>query len=306
LRKLDPILSHSAGFTNSVGTLYGREDIRLIIKMDGKLFESKCYFFRNCSLTYLLDIPAIRLYTGRERRYKVVYKFGMFILVRFRCRSHIIEQMLHYEKSRVTYELVVWNALRFSSILTPTDITVLPPVRIDKKIRNYYRDLIGGGVITMGDGSKRLVRMINVGDEVMTLDENNQQTKTRGQCVRVDRVHALTECARIGSTWLPAGHPVRQDSFGKRVWRRPSSLATTCFIIIESLYNFVVESRSSIFVNNLEISTLGQLCPGLDDVSDEIYLGSELVVQESFNAAIKEGKVPLPTATVENSTCLLM
>lgn len=43
------------------------------------------------------------------------------------------------------------------------------------------------------------------------------------------------------------------------------------------VYNFAVSNRSSLFVNNYEVCTLGQFCEGIDD--ENSYFGSERVIE---------------------------
>jgi hypothetical protein len=184
----------------------------------------------------------------------------------------------------MTYEVVVWNTFGFSNIFTPTEIAVVHPVYINRMswARGRYRCLHADGLVAMANGTQCRVAAIKVGDEVMTLAEDNQMTKTRIELVTVDHVRESTVVTCVGSTWLTDGHPVCLDSFGMRVWQRPSELAPIFHMKTDTLYNFVVEGRSSIFVNDLEVCTLGQFCPGLDAVDS--YFGSELVVQDSFQA----------------------
>jgi hypothetical protein len=137
----------------------------------------------------------------------------------------------------------------------------------------------------MADGSKKLVRDVCVGDEVVTFFENTQQFgQTRVSLVTTDdRRNRLTLMAYVGLAFLTAGHPVCQRTeSGQRVWRRPSECGTHSFCAVDYVYNFVVETRSSMFINDLEVCTLGQFCPGIDNDTDDNYFGSERVVEDAF------------------------
>lgn len=55
--------------------------------------------------------------------------------------------------------------------------------------------------------------------------------------------------------------------------------------MVSEVYNFAVENRSSLFVNEIEVCSLGQFCDGIDD--ENSFFGSERVInflssQKSF------------------------
>lgn len=95
----------------------------------------------------------------------------------------------------------------------------------------------------------------------------------------------------VGSTWLTPGHPVRicKSSFlnqneenESKMWVRPVEIVKPVALEIDYVYNFVVENRSSLFVNGLEVCTLGQFCEGIDEITPSNphnFFGSEEVVQ---------------------------
>jgi len=78
----------------------------------------------------------------------------------------------------------------------------------------------------------------------------------------------------VGKTLLTPGHPVLIDS----VWKRSKDVSLEGLMNVSEVFNFVVESRSSLFVDGLEVSTLGQFCSGVDQIGS--HYGSELVVDE--------------------------
>lgn len=192
--------------------------------------------------------------------------------------------MLSYENSTMTYEIVMWNAFGYAPVLTPVVIAVQHPVFINKQVRYHgrWRCVSGCGLVKMANGQQKLVSQIVAGDVVLTLDAELNYAKTRVEAVTVDFVRGYCEMVRVGMTWVTSGHPVCVDSFGKREWKRPHEIATPVANKIDAVYNFILESRSSIFVNELEICTLGQFCPGID-VAGETYYGSESVVIDSLH-----------------------
>jgi hypothetical protein len=113
--------------------------------------------------------------------------------------------------------------------------------------------------------------------------------------VTLDEVHEVMPMARVHDTWLTAGHPVRvrRSEFiaggggesscnGEMLncalsWHRPSDLVEPVPLFVDYLYNFVLDTRSSVLVNGLEVSTLGQFCEGIDN--EDSFFGSERVVE---------------------------
>lgn len=63
-----------------------------------------------------------------------------------------------------------------------------------------------------------------------------------------------------------------------RCWVRPIDHYPVNLRYVTALYNFVLESRSSLIVDGIEVCTLGQFCEGIDDMDS--FFGSERVVQE--------------------------
>lgn len=74
------------------------------------------------------------------------------------------------------------------------------------------------------------------------------------------------EVVRVNDTWMTPGHP----AFLNNNWQLPSNLISFIkhsqsefHMEVEEVFNFVLESRSSLIVNGLEVSTLGQFCFGM-------------------------------------------
>jgi len=137
--------------------------------------------------------------------------------------------------------------------------------------------LHGDGLIEMYGGTEKPVRDVSVGDEVLTIREGKKIVSKVCAKVRNLKLDGKNEMVRIGKALLTPGHPVK---FGMDVWKRAKDFPERVFISmdINEVFNFVIESRSSIFVDGLEVSTLGQFCYGIDEQGS--FFGSELVVEE--------------------------
>lgn len=145
-------------------------------------------------------------------------------------------------------------------------------------------------VVWMSDGSKKSVRGLSVGDEVMTLDSDGTiTTGTIAACVRYrkrtdaeggeNEVRPF-EFVRLGSTIVTKGHPVRVGNASVKNWRRPEEVSGAMQFtqLAQEVYNFVVAGRTSLLVNDgLEVATLGQFCAGVD--REDSYFGTERVVR---------------------------
>jgi hypothetical protein len=164
-------------------------------------------------------------------------------------------------------------------------------------------------------GSSKLVRDVRVGERVVTVLDGNLATTTVFATVkqplrkrREGGREGVRMCA-IGEAALTPGHPVRMhgewmraseavenavrieevdESSSLEVCKITSSFVEnenqtipSCrevFVDISETYNFCLASRSSLLVNGLEVSTLGQFCAGVDD--ENSFFGTEAVVDE--------------------------
>jgi hypothetical protein len=110
-----------------------------------------------------------------------------------------------------------------------------------------------------------------VGDEVVTrLKESTDELTTTRVIARTTNRMApanhgqkdLFSFVQVGAAVVTPNHPVhvRLPGVETAVWRRPRDLGQP-FVLPEctQVYNFVLESRSSLFVNGQEVSTLGML-----------------------------------------------
>lgn len=126
-------------------------------------------------------------------------------------------------------------------------------------------------------GPDKKVKDLIVGDIVSTT--NNEPTAivsiVKNRCR-----NGFTKFIRIDDSILTPGHPVKLN--GK--WMRPEELLASSLtnnvkevkMKVDEVYNFVVEKRSSLYLNKIEVSTLGQFCEGIDE--ENSYFGSERVI----------------------------
>jgi hypothetical protein len=171
--------------------------------------------------------------------------------------------------------------------------------------------LAGTGLVAMANGEHVRVDAIQVGDAVRTVLHVNREVRAVGLesensnaaigkiiAITVDAVHDFMLMSRVQETCLTPGHPVRvrresdiasakhgSASVGKEeeqfCWRRPCDLVESFPCYVDYLYNFVLDTRSSIIVDELEVCSLGQFCEGIDD--EKSFFGSERVVRSLLN-----------------------
>lgn len=118
----------------------------------------------------------------------------------------------------------------------------------------------------MADGSFKKVSELRVGDEVLTKVDNLSASarvlaRTINRIARDADNSELFSFVKVGEAIVTPNHPVRLvNSQQRRVWVRPQQIAAP-FVLpeCEEVYNFVLESRTSLFVNGTEVSTLGIL-----------------------------------------------
>lgn len=144
--------------------------------------------------------------------------------------------------------------------------------------------LHGDAWILLEGGKSKLVRDVKVGDRVISTspcdaDECDPPVAATIQAVvRMPVRSATLPMVAVGSLLITPLHPIRvaAASQSAKEWVRPKDIAPTVELEVPEVFNFVVENRGSLFVNNIEVCTLGQFCSGID--SADSYFGSERVV----------------------------
>lgn len=118
----------------------------------------------------------------------------------------------------------------------------------------------------MADGSFKKVSELRVGDQVLTnapdsfaVASTRVVARTTNRIAREASNRELFSFVKVGDAIITPNHPVRLNSQQRPVWWRPQQIAAP-FVLpeCEEVYNFVLESRNSLFVSGLEVSTLGR------------------------------------------------
>jgi hypothetical protein len=166
----------------------------------------------------------------------------------------------------------------------------------------YVYCLHGSNYVSLYDGERKLVQDITIGDKVLSIsklnniseptniisivkndirnsnnsndDDNSIQLAVLDSPILSSSLNPSNEIDSFSSPLLITPlHPMKINNH----WCVPMNL-TKKFIRNDSnyVYNFIVENRSSIFVNGYEVCTLGQYCEGID--KEDSYFGSERVV----------------------------
>jgi hypothetical protein len=155
------------------------------------------------------------------------------------------------------------------------------PCFFEGKDEVYYYCLRGSGAVRLSDGSCKPVCDLAIGDHVQSISptsgalESSTVLARSVDCRRDARMAAFEFVCVNGQTWVTPEHPIRLDGH----WRRPHALGACIVALAEesAVYNFVLVNRSSLFVNGVEVATLGQYCEGIDSVDS--FFGSERVVR---------------------------
>jgi hypothetical protein len=146
--------------------------------------------------------------------------------------------------------------------------------------------LHGDGIVLMEGGKTKLVKHLTIGDKVIstslnTIDGGSSTVTTICGIVRTLISSSIADVVNVNSLLITPKHPIRSSTFdvhdasGKE-WILPKEIAPVESLHCCELFNFVVENRGSLFVNNVEVCTLGQFCAGID--GEDSYFGSERVV----------------------------
>ncbi|KAH3723301.1 hypothetical protein Pelo_17995 [Pelomyxa schiedti] len=122
---------------------------------------------------------------------------------------------------------------------------------------NYFQKCFtGDGKVAMGNGTKKYVKDIVVGDIVATEATPKSVVK-----VEVLKVNSVTPMCWIGDTWLTPGHPISVNGN----WIHPFETVSVQEIFITELFNFELEGgplspNHSVWINDVLVCTLGKDC----------------------------------------------
>jgi hypothetical protein len=156
-----------------------------------------------------------------------------------------------------------------------------PPFFFEARGEVSYYCLRGCGEVRMADGGVKRVDALAVDDLVRSVAKDGTTESSEVIARKVDRrgVPGASNAAPfsfvcVGRTWLTPSHPIRIDA----KWLQPIEKGEAVEIEEEmEVFNFVLANRSSLFVNDLEVCTLGQFCDGID--KEDSFFGTERVVR---------------------------
>ena len=199
-------------------------------------------------------------------------------------RAHILQVCTNFKDPG----LQIYGGALFKKLQSDIDTVFLklPPPEPTVKKDNYVAPAnmgayynYGGGciagncVVSMGDGTTKLVRNIQKGDKVMT--SNGKVSEVA--CVLVTKVNKVIEMVNMhqGLSITPY-HPIKING----EWKFPVTVAPPVKQFVPEYFNFVLEENSpSMIVNGVECIGLGH---GLTDneVVAHDYLGTAKVIED--------------------------
>eukprot|EP00494_Astrolonche_serrata_P025565 UN25826 len=106
----------------------------------------------------------------------------------------------------------------------------------------------GYGEVILSDGSTKLVKSLQIGDEVRTW----AGATTVVVCRAMQNIESTFMC-KIDNVYLTPKHPV----FLNGQWVRPCTVSQKIYMKVGWIYNFVLESGHVLFINQLPCITLG-------------------------------------------------
>eukprot|EP01125_Pyxidicula_operculata_P008023 TRINITY_DN2707_c0_g1_i1.p1 TRINITY_DN2707_c0_g1~~TRINITY_DN2707_c0_g1_i1.p1 ORF type:complete len:698 (-),score=116.16 TRINITY_DN2707_c0_g1_i1:47-1894(-) len=130
----------------------------------------------------------------------------------------------------------------------------------------------GSSIVTMSDGSKKLVKDIRKGDSVRT-----GQGSAQVVCV-------LKTYSKDSKTWLvelPNGlrvtpwHPIKTDS---STWKFPAEIKSPELVDCEAVYSFVLDQNHIMIINDYECVSLGH--GFTEPVVAHEYFGTKAVIED--------------------------
>jgi hypothetical protein len=175
----------------------------------------------------------------------------------------------------------------FGPVYSQTHVmTIAVPNAMDYDDPNYC--LGPEGLVHMASGGVKRVAELEIGDEVATLVEREEggigMGEWRSGAFGSTTVVAMTRdtcrarsMMNLNGLFLTPGHPVLMQrgvegmESGDGLWCRAADVSfASCVTQSCSVYNFVLASSSSLIVNDIAVSTLGQFCRGVDDVNNTV------------------------------------
>jgi len=199
-------------------------------------------------------------------------------------RAHLYQQCNNFKDPGVQH----YGGQVFQEIRDVADeiFVKLPAPKPSKKIaarnaapvnmaRSYYSRsnpcFDGGNRVEMADGSFKLVRNCQKGDEVRTC-----KGSSKIRCVVKTIVSPETELCELPSgLLLTPWHPVRI----KGEWVFPSSVSAITTRKSEAVFSFILESHHSMYIESTEAVTLGHNFKD-NDVIRHPYFGSQAVIKD--------------------------
>lgn len=141
----------------------------------------------------------------------------------------------------------------------------------------------GDGQIKMFDGGKKLVKDLNIGDEVLTHNQN---------CARVVYIIKTgirpTPLCKINGLYITPYHPVLING----AWKYPIDVSERESNSVATIYSLVISNDHAVIVNDTPVITLGH---GFNDpVAKHEYLGTGRVVKDLELIAV-DGIIENPT-----------
>jgi len=148
----------------------------------------------------------------------------------------------------------------------------------------------GEGLVSMADGSLKLVKDLVKGDTISSFGKIAQVvclTKTK---IRFDTINMVEINGLLITPW----HPVKIS--GK--WKFPVEVSTSKPIEIDYVYNLVLNNGVSVVINGIECITLGHGIKG-DEVASHAYFGTDKVIRDlSRQPGWEEGLIELDNFTI--------
>jgi Mg-chelatase subunit ChlD len=143
----------------------------------------------------------------------------------------------------------------------------------------------GDGIVLMLDGTRKLVRELKKGDQVV----DSQGNSARVVCLVAFPLEIPTKVVRVQGLLITPKHPVRHEG----QWVRAADAQPSDVALCDCIYNIVLDRNHVVSINGLDLLTLGH---GLHDnpVVEHAYYGSQQVIEDLKKArGWTEGAVTL-------------
>eukprot|EP01083_Nonionella_stella_P047251 126466_1 len=143
----------------------------------------------------------------------------------------------------------------------------------------------GDGMVLLGDGRKKQVRQLAVGDEVAVLDRLpngvSNGRRTARVCVKIESVvNRKYEMVLVNEkVWITPYHAVLNSSADE--WQMPCALSEIKERYVASIFNFILDGGHVLCVNDVWACTLGHDLPG--QVIENPMWGSSQVMHDMWS-----------------------